>query len=150
MAFPVGWPPRVASGRHSLRYFKAGTATANYSDNAYLFADQVSANPFTPLPVVTTGQPKTIVVPPTPQGTGTAAGDVDLRQPLGQQAVPHPMLWAHTIAIFNDSGADLYFSFDGVNDAGCVKNGEQPHYRRYDHEAGIAIKGNGAFRIEAW
>ncbi len=35
--FPIGWPPRPASSVRSVRFFISGTATANFSENAYLF-----------------------------------------------------------------------------------------------------------------
>lgn len=37
MAFPLGWPPRAASSRRSIRFYADGTSTANYYDNAWLF-----------------------------------------------------------------------------------------------------------------
>lgn len=39
MAFPLGWPPRSASGARNFRFYTGGTATANFSDNAFLFAE---------------------------------------------------------------------------------------------------------------
>jgi hypothetical protein len=51
MALPAGWPPRTASGQKSLRVYLAGTCTADFDANAYLFsrtdipvADMVFAN----------------------------------------------------------------------------------------------------------
>lgn len=38
MAFPAGWPPKIPSGIYSLRFYKTGTATANFSDNAFIFS----------------------------------------------------------------------------------------------------------------
>lgn len=39
MAFPLGWPPRVATGVRSFRFYASGTSTANFYDSAYLFSD---------------------------------------------------------------------------------------------------------------
>lgn len=39
MPFPLGWPPRLPSGLRTFRFFESGTSTANYGDNAFLFAE---------------------------------------------------------------------------------------------------------------
>lgn len=39
MPFPSGWPPRPATNNRTGRFYVAGTGTANYADNAFLFAD---------------------------------------------------------------------------------------------------------------
>ena len=136
MAFPAAWPPRVASGLHSIRFYATGTATANFSDNGLLFIDGAGANPFTPLPPVTGGS---TVVPAPPFGTGVATG-----------GTPAPMIWAQTLRLCNDSGANaLEYSFDGVNVHGKLLANEQVVYRNR-FEAGIAVRGNGTFRVEAW
>ena len=159
MALPVGWPPRPAEGRRSIRFFAEGTATALYEDTAYLFIDGIGANPYVPLPYVAPGSNTVVAVGTnlvggTPWGTGQNIHDVNLNAPAGEQAVPKAMIWAGTIRVCNDaalgSGLDLYFSFDGLNDHGKVLPQEQVIYRiRY--EAGIAFRGAGAaFRVEAW
>jgi hypothetical protein len=143
MAVPTNWPPRVASGRRSIRFFVEGTATGNYSDNAYLF-DQAAANTFTPLPKVAPGEapvegmPPTssTEVPPGPWGSGVDGPD-------GMA----PMIFSGTIKIY--AAATIYFSFDGVNNHGRVNAGEVALFRNR-HEAGIAIKGSGGFTVEAW
>lgn len=38
MPFPLGWPPRPASGQRSIRFAANGTSTANFFDSAFLFA----------------------------------------------------------------------------------------------------------------
>ncbi len=43
MVFPLGWPPRPATQRRSIRFFATGTGTANFSDNAFLFNNVNSA-----------------------------------------------------------------------------------------------------------
>lgn len=155
MALPTGWPPRPAEGIRSIRFYITGSATANFSDNAYLFSDQASANTFNPLPYQIPGDNTPIAVGDltaggTPSGTGQEARDANILAPSGEQAVPHPMIWAQTIRICNDSGAnDLEYSFDGADVHGKLLPGEQVIYRNR-FEAGIALRGNGTFRIEAW
>ena len=128
MAFPATWPPQPATGRRSLRFYIGGTATANYSDRAYIFADQVGANTNTPTPVVQPGTHDTVSFPPGPYGSEA---------------------WASVIHVYNDGAADLYISFDGTHDHGVVKpNTDTFYWGRY--EQGIAVKGSSAFRIEAW
>lgn len=39
MPFPAGWPPRAATSHRSIRFFVGATATANFVDNAFLFAE---------------------------------------------------------------------------------------------------------------
>lgn len=134
MPLPTNWPPRVASGRRSIRYYKTAAATANFSDNAYLFIDGVSANTFTPLPPVTGGS---TVVPPVPSGTGVAS-----------DGSPAAMIWAGTIRV-TAVGGDIEFSFDATNVHGKVLSGTSAIYRdRF--EAGIALRGTGSFIVEAW
>jgi hypothetical protein len=78
MAFPDGWPPRRASGRRSIRFYKAGTLTANYADNAFLFIDEPSANTFTPVPYIRAGDTRRIHIggdAGDPYGTSQRAED---------------------------------------------------------------------------
>lgn len=158
MAFPVGWPPRPASGVHSIRFFISGTGTANFSDNAWLFSDLPGANPFVPLPYVEAGQETDVKIGDltgggSPMGTGQDARDANILAPAGEQAVPHSMIWAQTIRIINDTpgGVPIEFSFDGVNVHGAVTNEEGPVIYRARFEAGISVRGNGLdFRVEAW
>lgn len=144
MAFPAGWPPRVASSYRSIRFFATGTSTANFSDTAYLFADQASANTYTPLPYVAPGQNTPVQLGNPPMGGGMNAND------SSPTASPQHMIFAHAIRIFNDGGANLEISFDGVNVHGVVKAAESLLYLSR-HEAGISVRGAGVpFRIEAW
>lgn len=136
MAFPASWPPRVASGLHSIRFYATGTATGNFSDNGFMFIDGAGANPFTPLPIINPATPT--VVPPTPYGSGTASANTPLAQ-----------IWAQTIRICNDGVGTIEYSFDGVNVHGKLLTTEQAIYRNR-FESGIAIRGAGVFRIEAW
>jgi hypothetical protein len=156
MALPVGWPPRPASGLRSIRYYLVGTATANFVDNAFLFADQATANTYKPLPYV----------PPGGEGVTVALGDLAVSgSPMGGGAdphdaisdprygppvpVPHPMLWCRVLRITSTSGA-LEFSFDGVVVHGRVGAGLTVTYQER-FEAGVALRGAGAgFVIEAW
>jgi hypothetical protein len=41
MPFPAAWPPRVASGRRSVRFYVTGTATALFADRAFMLLDAV-------------------------------------------------------------------------------------------------------------
>jgi hypothetical protein len=148
MPLPTGWPPRVCSSRRSIRFYKTGAATANYADNAFLFADQAYANTFTPLPVVKAGDV-------TPPGSlpGTSPGVIDALPPVPSGSGmngddPHPMIWAQTIRV-RVVGGPVNISFDGVNDHGFIPADTEQTYRMR-FEAGIAIKGTGTFHIEAW
>lgn len=60
---------------------------------------------------------------------------------------------SHSVEIINDSGADLFFSFDGTNDHGKIKAAETtPRVQDFRHEKGIWLRGTagGAFRLSAW
>lgn len=158
MAFPTGWPPRPSSGVRSIRFYKTGTATANWSDNAYLFNDLAGANTFLKTPVVPAGssgpgvtaQVGTNAVSGSPSGAGPV---VDL--PPGETNVEVPMIWSNTIRICNDGGGTLEYSFAAPDDASTLVHGkllanESVVYRNR-FEAGIALRGASAvFRVEAW
>lgn len=160
MAFPTGWPPRPASGVRSIRFFVSGTGTANWSDNAYLFVDDVGANTFQPTPYVppgSSGPGVTAAVgdrstPGSPMGTGENPNDVLPGETVGNVK---KQIWSNTIRIINDGGGDLQFSFAAPDDTstliqGVVKANEELVYRQR-HEAGIALRGAGVnFRVEAW
>lgn len=125
MTFPANWPPAAAKTNRSLRFCIVDTATADFADKAYLFADQTGADP---------------------EPTLRPAGSVGYVPPADAYSVG--------IIIANDStpgtGADLQYSFDGTNVAGVVKAGEL-HAYDYRHEAGICFQGAGAiFRVIAW
>lgn len=134
MPFPASWPPRVASGRHSIRFYATGTATGAFADNAFMFADGAGANPFTPLPQINPSTPT--VVPPTPFGSGSASGNT-----------PLPQIWAQTIRIVAAGAVEI--SFDGTNTHGKVAAGTEVIYRNR-FESGLALKGSGVFTVEAW
>lgn len=150
MAFPTGWPPRPSPGYRSIRFFVEGTATANFADNAYLFGDDVGANPYTPLPVVRPGDditrfptPAATVVP----GSGPFGGG---QNDLGSTK---PMFWSFQIQIRILTGTRLEYSFDGTNLHGFLlltDNSSPIIYQR--SEAGIALRGAGGetFSVEAW
>lgn len=143
MPFPtVGWPPPPCSGRRSIRFYKEGTTTANFSDNAFLFIDEPGANTFTPLPDVPPGSNAPVVVPKQPGGTGPSSD--------GEKAA----IFSTTIRIWNDGANKLEISFDGNVVHGSVAGGKE-HIYRQRHEAGISVRfpgggGASAFRIEAW
>jgi len=137
MAFPPSWPPSFPTNTRSLRFFVTDTATANFVDKAYMFAEQTGANPYAPLPVIQPGSNTTIAVP-SASGTGRNSPT----DPLAQ-------IWSGAIRICATT-ANLEFSFDGTNVHGKVLAGEQFVYRgRF--ESGICVRGAGSvFRIEAW
>lgn len=147
MAFPTGWPPRLSSGVRSIRFFVTAAATANFDDRAYLFADDVGANPYLPTPVVSPGSSVSAAV-----GT-TAAGGSPMGGGENDSQSTKKMIWAGTIRIKNDGAGDLEYSFDGTNVHGIVKEDEELIYRNR-YEAGISVRGVAAatpsFRIEAW
>jgi hypothetical protein len=137
VAFPANWPPRVATGVRSIRFYTTGTATANFADSAFLFGDSASANTYVPLPVVMPGS-NTVVNVPNSAGTGQNNSDLA------------PMIWAQTIRLCNDGGGSLEYSFDGTNIHGKLLANESVVYRNR-FEAGITVRGAGVtFRIEAW
>lgn len=159
MPFPTGWPPRPSSSVRSIRFFVSGTATANWSDNAYLFIDDPAANTFQPTPVVPAGSSGPGVtakvgdtaIPGSPMGAGAST------VPPGEPAPVKAQIWSNTIRICNDGGADLEFSFAVTSDMGpgaspvqgVLKPNETVVYRNR-FEAGIALRGSSAFRVEAW
>ncbi len=46
MPFPASWPPRPPSGRRSIRFYVHGTATALFTDSAFLLLDGVQSIPY--------------------------------------------------------------------------------------------------------
>lgn len=157
MAFPEGFPARLPSGRRSIRFFVTGTATAAFSDSAYLFYDDTGANPFTPTPYVPPGAETQVVnignqttSPGSPMGTGRDPRDANYNIPFAQQAQPKPVIWCSSLRICNDGVGDLEFSFDGTIVHGVVKSGEKLEYRNR-YEGGISVRGAGlVYRIESW
>lgn len=157
MAFPVGWPPRPASGLRSIRFYQRGLATANFTDKAFLFADQATADTYTRTPVLRSGDETTVVHvgDSTKGGSPMGAGPGTVSQPPvpGTDDSTHPSLWSRTILVQNLGGADLEISFDGVNVHGLIPVAAVPAAVMYRerYEAGIAIRGAGAtFVITAW
>lgn len=141
MTFPANWPPPVGANRFSLRFYVTDTATANFVDKAYNFADGGTVvHAIKPYPTVDPGEAPDVFTLP-------VSSDVVPAPPFG---TPTAFLWASSIRICNDGGGTLSYSFDGVNVHGTLKANEQVIYRNR-HEAGIAVKGASAvFRIEAW
>lgn len=150
MPYPTGWPPRVASGQRNIRFYVADTATAAFSDRAYLFGDQLTANTYVPLPDIRPGEDVSAPdysgphdIGANPQGTGQHGDD------------PHPMIWSENIRILNFGATNIEFSFDA---AGTVQGVVPPQTANGPgevimerSEAGIAIRGAGNdFVVEAW
>lgn len=156
MPFPTGWPPRTASGRRSVRVYIEGTATANFSDNAYLFKDLATAKTIKPTPYVAPGDETANVAigdltgGGTPFGGGVQFPNVGVPGDAAPANVPTPQLFAQTIRVINDSGNDLEFSFDGTNVHGKLLAADLEQVFRNRFESGIAVRGSGAFRVEAW
>lgn len=169
MPFPaVGWPPRPASGRRSIRFFKKSTATAAFADNAWLFIDAIGANTIAPLPYVRPGSTAPVsvgnlLVPGSPMGGRRIPEDVappaHENSPATQQAAQYPQIWSGSIRICNLGalGEDIEISFDGTNVHGYIPGGMQSasgplYFNRF--EAGISVRGVGAatpdFTVEAW
>lgn len=149
MAFPQGWPPRVASGTASIRFYKTGSSTADFADAAFLFIDGTGANPYTPLPVVLPGDDVSRY--PTPAATVIAAN------PLGtgenDPGSVKAMIWSQGIRVRNLDGTNsIEISFDGTNVHGIVApNATNEYVNR--REAGIAVRGAAgtpSYVIEAW
>ena len=159
MAFPASWPPRPSSSVRSIRFYATGTATANFSDNALMFAEMAGANTFLPTPYVPPGgvnvlaEVGTAAIPGSPMGGGRDAHDSSYDPRAG--IVPPPPLtqiWAKAIRVINSNapgGAAMFLSFDGTTVQGVVLAGTDVIY--WDRsESGLAIKGSGTFYIEAW
>jgi len=148
MAFPDGWPPRRSSGKKSLRVYIAGTSTAGFDDNAFLWIDQAGANPYVPTPVVTGKDEKTVV---------DVAGGTNEGGPRGGGQNfpddPKPSITCDHIRICHGGEAgDLEISFDGTTVHGTI-NASVDFVYAGRYEAGIAIRGNGGtptYIIEAW
>ncbi len=151
MTLPISWPPSPPSGTRSLRVCVKGTTAAAFSENAYMFADLVSANPYTPLPYVRPGSRDSVTVPNTPWGAGRDRGDANPDPAVRASAPPFAQIWCRAITI-TTGGAALEFSFDGENAHGWVPaNSSVTYWDRF--ESGISVRGAGGtntFIIEAW
>jgi len=81
------------------------------------------------------------------QGTGSYAdnGPHDFEDPDGTNFVSHSLMW------INDSGHDIWFSFNGTDDHGRVAAGE-PLSQDFRHEKRIWFRGTAGdpFRFWAW
>jgi len=68
------------------------------------------------------------------------------------EAPPKAAIWSSSIRVINKGAADLYLSFNGVDDQGIVPAGAT-HVYRSRAEAGMAVKASAGtvdFCIEAW
>lgn len=159
MALPASWPPRHPSGRASIRFYQEGTTTALFADNAYMFGEQTTANPFKATPYVKPGQETPVAYGTinsggqTPRGAGRAPEDTSQFFPAADQRVPIPHLWPNTILVANGGATPIEISFDGTNVHGKIKSGEVRIYRNR-MESGISVREPGAgaiaFSVEAW
>ena len=166
MAYPVGWPPRPATGRRSGRVYIDGNTTALWDDNGYLFDSVTGANTYTPTPVVPAGARDTQVTYSdhsrgSSPGGGRKVPEDTCRNPNSPfpEAQPVAMFWVQTLRISNDAAAGgtevIEFTFDGTNVQGTLKAGESRVYRNR-FEAGIAVRAKATtgptipFRIEGW
>ena len=162
MAFPTeGWPPPLPSTTRSLRVRIAGTATVNWSDNAYLFIDDADGgNPYTATPYIRPGDTTTVVnvgnnhSPGSPMGAGRQPADAF---PFSSTGTRKPAVWSRSIIIRNTGANTIEFSFSAADDGstaihGTVPAGTTREYRDR-HEAGIALRtstGTATFELEAW
>lgn len=159
MAFPADWPPRPATSQRSIRFFKEGTTSNDYADNAWMFRDIPNANTLTPGPAIVPGSstPATFGTNDrsgTPMGGGRPDPRFDVLPGEDAASLPKPMLWAQTIQVHNSGANPLYLSFDGVNQHGYVPAGQTRTYRNR-YEAGIALKSAQVgqattYYVEAW
>lgn len=150
MPFPTGWPPPRPSGIRSGRFYAAGTGTAAFDDNAFLFGAPLTAMNTLPTPYVAPGSSA-----PTDFGRLPVGGGRDPRDSRASAELvtgtTQAYSWLANLRICNDGGGVLEFSFDGVNVHGVVMPGDEPPVYAGRYEAGIAVRGVGAvFRIEAW
>lgn len=149
MALPVGWPPKPNASHRSIRVYIAGTATADWTDNAYLFAQVAGASTTSPSPVVPAGAERQVVAVQSQMGgqSGSPAA----------QATPVTSLTSQHIRVKNDGANPLDVSFDASaaavgNLAAHLLPGEERLWN-FRYESGIALRapaGNTAFRVEAW
>jgi hypothetical protein len=155
MALPASWPPRPASGRRSIRFYKTATATGNFADNAFMFAEATSANTFLHTPYVAPGGEQTqaavgdLTAPGSPMGAGAGTHDANPDPRVPVVPPPYPQIWSFSIRIVNVTGNALEVSFDGTHVQGYVPGNTSVIYL-HRHESGIALRGNGAFHVEAW
>lgn len=153
MPFPVGWPPRPATGIRSIRFFASGTTGVAFSDNAFLFSDMPTASTLNPTPVAKPGIQTTGIESPMGGGQVPENARPDLPPTPPGYADPHPMIWASTIRVWNDGAAAIEISFDGATVHGEVAAGKE-WICRNRYEAGISLRGKAfalvAFRVEAW
>lgn len=150
MALPLGWPPKPNGSLQSLRVFIAGTATGDWTANAYLFAQVTGGNP-TPLsPRIEPGDEGVVVTGIVGQMGGQSGA-------ASTQAVPQTSRHAQHIRVKNDGANPLHVSFDASaaavgNVAAILLTGEERVWN-FRYEAGIALRGpsgDTAFRVEAW
>jgi hypothetical protein len=161
MAFPVGWPPRPSSGVRSIRFYVTGTTTANWSDNAFLFVDDVGANTYLPTPVIAPGSSTVVAIGDrslsgSPMGAGLSASDVLPGDTVGQTK---NLIWSNSIRIANRGSNTLEFTFGALTDGSSLVQGslianESVIYRQR-YEAGIALRfpaagAGSAFIVECW
>lgn len=144
MAFPASWPPRPASATRTLRFYVAGTSTANFSDNAFIFREGTGADTYAKTPKIKAGSNDQADYG-SAAVSGSPAGASSFDPNVVKAQIPATM-----IQVYNLGGTDLEISFDGTNIHGIVPGGKDVLWA-YRCEAGIAVRGAGlGFRIEAW
>lgn len=150
MALPIGWPPKPNGSLQSLRAFIAGTATNDWTANAYLFAQVTGANLVPPSPRIEPGDEGVVTSGITAQMGGQSGG-------AATQAAPVTARHAQHIRVKNDGANPLHVSFDATdattgNVAAILLTGEERLWN-FRYESGIALRGpdgDTAFRVEAW
>lgn len=123
MPFPEGWPPRAPAGYARIRFYRDGTTTLAFADNAWMFSSEM-AN--LAMPYVAPGSSDPVNLSP-----GVIGGGRDPHDAQGGVAVPVPIAVPKFMFVWNDSpiatGAVLEVSFDGT----------AVHDRLYDNEVRV-------------
>lgn len=154
MPLPEGFPLRPPSSGRSYRiYHRFGALSASFADNAIVFSSIAGADTRIAPPVVAPGSRQDVVLG-TMAVPGPATGSArhgKASPPTDNRADPVVMIYPQTIAITNEGGAPLEFSFDGDTVHGYVPAGARYEYKDR-REGGIAVRGAGVTgcRIEAW
>jgi hypothetical protein len=149
MPFPEGWPPRAVSSKRGLRFYRTGTSTASFEDNAWFFGSSLGAHQ--PLPYVKPGSLDPVFV-----GT-VAGGGRDPRDTALGERPGIPITCPRFCLVFNDEeegGGVLQVSWDGV-DVHMEVFPQQEWTVEDILEGGISVRtrpgdADCAFRVVAW
>lgn len=157
MPFPEGWPPIQGTYR-SLRFFRTGTVTTAFADNAWLFPPQTD-----PLPYVKPGSTASVAIgnqtlrTGVPMGGGRNPNDINpTTSDPTKQPPPVPTGVSRGIYIANDDITNVVeFSFDGAVVHGVLQPSTSITFTDL-YMAGICVRGPillpvaPTFRVIAW